>query len=52
VACHQANGKGMPGAFPALDGSKIATGDQGRPHRHRPARQAEGTAMAAYGKPA
>ncbi|MEW9897246.1 cytochrome c oxidase subunit II [Chitinivorax sp. PXF-14] len=26
VACHQANGKGIPGAFPALDGSKIATG--------------------------
>jgi len=26
VACHQANGKGVPGTFPALDGSKIATG--------------------------
>ena len=26
VACHQANGKGVPGAFPALDGSKIVTG--------------------------
>ena len=26
VACHQANGKGIPGAFAALDGSKIATG--------------------------
>ena len=22
-ACHQANGKGVPGAFPALDGSKV-----------------------------
>ena len=26
VACHQATGKGMPPAFPPLDGSKIATG--------------------------
>jgi cytochrome c oxidase subunit II len=26
VACHQANGKGVPPAFPPLDGSKIATG--------------------------
>jgi len=27
VACHQATGKGLPPAFPALDGSEIATGD-------------------------
>ena len=26
VACHQASGKGVPGAFPALDGSKIVNG--------------------------
>lgn len=26
IACHQANGKGVPPAFPPLDGSKIATG--------------------------
>ena len=26
VACHQANGKGIPGAFAALDGSNIANG--------------------------
>ena len=26
VACHQANGKGVPNAFPALDGSKIVNG--------------------------
>jgi len=26
VACHQATGMGVPGAFPALSGSKIATG--------------------------
>lgn len=26
VACHQANGKGVPGSFPALDGSKVVAG--------------------------
>jgi cytochrome c oxidase subunit II len=26
AACHQATGKGVPPAFPALDGSKVATG--------------------------
>ena len=26
VACHQANGKGVAGAFPALDGSKVVLG--------------------------
>src|SRR5881409_3765049 len=26
VACHQANGRGVPNAFPALDGSKIVIG--------------------------
>ena len=26
AACHQANGKGVVGAFPALDGSKIVNG--------------------------
>ncbi|HXF68112.1 MAG TPA: cytochrome c oxidase subunit II [Burkholderiales bacterium] len=26
VACHQANGMGVPGTFPALSGSKIVTG--------------------------
>lgn len=26
VACHQANGQGVPGTYPALAGSKIATG--------------------------
>ena len=28
VACHQANGMGMPGTFPALSGGKITTGDK------------------------
>ncbi|TVO55980.1 cytochrome c oxidase subunit II [Denitromonas halophila] len=49
AACHQADGKGMPPAFPPLDGSPIVQGDkaeqikvvmQGR----------DGTAMAAFGK--
>jgi len=49
VACHQASGKGLPPAFPPLDGSKIATGAKpghidmvldGKPN----------TAMAAFGK--
>jgi cytochrome c oxidase subunit 2 len=26
AACHQASGKGVPGAFPALDGSKVVNG--------------------------
>ena len=26
AACHQANGKGVAPAFPALDGSKVVTG--------------------------
>lgn len=29
VACHQANGKGVPGAFPALDGSAVVNGPRG-----------------------
>ncbi len=29
IACHQANGKGVPGAFPALDGSKVVNGPKG-----------------------
>jgi len=27
AVCHQANGAGIPGAFPAITGSKVATGD-------------------------
>ncbi|MBS0311789.1 MAG: c-type cytochrome, partial [Proteobacteria bacterium] len=26
AACHQANGMGLPGVFPAMNGSKVATG--------------------------
>jgi cytochrome c oxidase subunit 2 len=29
VACHQATGKGVPGAFPALDGSPMVIGPKG-----------------------
>ena len=29
VACHQANGKGVPGAFPALDASPVVLGPKG-----------------------
>ncbi|HWI84000.1 cytochrome c [Ramlibacter sp.] len=28
VACHQANGKGLPGVFPPLDGSEWVAGDE------------------------
>jgi len=28
VACHQPTGKGLPGAFPALEGSKLVLGPQ------------------------
>ncbi len=49
VACHQANGAGLPGVFPAITGSAIATGPidahidiimNGKP----------GTAMSAFGR--
>ncbi|MGD8407557.1 MAG: c-type cytochrome, partial [Thiohalophilus sp.] len=48
AACHQANGQGIPGAFPALAGSPIATGDAG-PHIDIVLHGKSGTAMAAYG---
>ena len=49
VACHQATGKGIPGAFPALDGSKIATGPKAD-HINRVMNGKPGTAMAAFGQ--
>ena len=49
VACHQANGKGLPPAFPALDGSPIATGPKAA-HINRVVNGKPGTAMAAFGK--
>ena len=33
IACHGPEGKGLPGAFPPLDGSDWATGDPSRPIR-------------------
>jgi len=49
VACHQASGKGLPPAFPALDGSKIATGEK-KAHIDIVLAGKPGTAMAAFGK--
>ncbi|TAJ22241.1 MAG: cytochrome c oxidase subunit II [Rugosibacter sp.] len=48
-ACHQPTGKGLPPAFPALDGSKIATGPR-EDHLHLVLNGKAGTAMAAFGK--
>jgi cytochrome c oxidase subunit 2 len=49
AACHQPTGKGMPPTFPALDGSKIATGDKAA-HINRVLNGKPGTAMVAFGK--
>ena len=49
VACHQANGKGIPGSFPALDGSKTVTGPVAA-HIDTVLNGRPGTAMAAFGK--
>ena len=49
VACHQANGKGLPPAFPALDGGKITTGPK-TGHLDIVLNGKAGTAMAAFGK--
>ncbi|HEB81785.1 MAG TPA: cytochrome c oxidase subunit II [Gammaproteobacteria bacterium] len=46
--CHQVSGKGMPGVFPALAGSKIATGDIAA-HINIVLNGKSGTAMAAWG---
>ncbi|KAB2320176.1 cytochrome c oxidase subunit II [Betaproteobacteria bacterium SCN1] len=48
AACHQANGMGLPGAFPAISGSKIATGPVGA-HIDIVLHGKPGTAMAAFG---
>ena len=47
VACHQANGKGIPGAFAALDGSNIANGPI-EEHIEMVLNGKVNTAMAAY----
>ena len=49
VACHQANGQGVKGSFPALDGSPLVNGPRGR-HVEIVLNGKRGTAMAAFGK--
>lgn len=48
AACHQINGAGIPGVFPALAGSKIATGPAAD-HIHIVVHGKAGTAMQAFG---
>jgi cytochrome c oxidase subunit 2 len=47
AACHQANGQGVPGAFPGIAGSPVATGDPAA-HIDLVLNGKAGTAMAAY----
>jgi cytochrome c oxidase subunit 2 len=47
VACHQANGMGVPNTFPALSGSKIATGPK-EGHMNIVLNGKPGTAMASF----
>jgi len=47
VACHQATGAGIPGVFPALKGSPVATGDIAK-HISTVVNGVSGTAMAAW----
>jgi len=49
AGCHQENGKGIPGTFPALAGSSIATGSVDA-HIDRVLNGKPGTAMAAFAK--
>ncbi|WP_313954278.1 cytochrome c oxidase subunit II [Accumulibacter sp.] len=48
AACHQANGEGLPPAFPALNGSKIVKGPK-QEHLNVVLNGRPGTAMAAFG---
>jgi cytochrome c oxidase subunit 2 len=47
AACHQANGKGVPNAFPALDGSKVVNGPPAD-QIHLVLNGKTGTAMASF----
>jgi cytochrome c oxidase subunit 2 len=47
VACHQANGKGVPPAFPPLEGSKLVLGDPAG-HMDIVLNGKQGTAMASF----
>ncbi len=48
MACHQANGQGLPPTFPALAGSKVANGPL-EGHLDTVVHGRKGTAMAAFG---
>jgi cytochrome c oxidase subunit 2 len=48
AACHQANGEGIPGVFPSIKGSAIATGDVAG-HMNIVMNGKDGTAMQAFG---
>ncbi len=51
AACHQQGGQGLPGAFPALKGSKMATTAEGKAnHIDIVLHGKTGTAMQAFGK--
>jgi len=49
LACHQATGKGVPPAFPPLDGSKVATGPKA-PQIALILAGKQGTAMASFSR--
>lgn len=49
AACHQPGGAGVPGVFPALDGSKVVRGERSA-HLALVFHGKAGTAMAAFGK--
>ncbi len=49
LACHQATGLGLPGVFPALAGSNIATNPVATDHINIVVKGKAGTAMAAWG---
>lgn len=48
AACHQANGEGVPGVFPGMKGSAVATGPMDA-HLEMVLNGKSGTAMAAFG---
>ena len=48
LACHQMEGQGVPGVFPALAGGAVTTGDITK-HIETVVKGVEGTAMAAWG---
>ena len=53
VACHQANGRGAPPAFPPLDGSKVVIGPKDKQIEtvlNGVVKNGKPTAMAAFGK--